>query len=90
MIASLTKSKGRLRDFTRVFCRSRSRPGATQSHVFQDRLGMLMVRSTLEDLDAIQQVLSKFTAPVRQVLLEVKVAEFRGDAVGIRSAPGHR
>jgi hypothetical protein len=55
---------------------------------FKDRLGMLMVRSTLEDLDAIQQVLSKFTAPVRQVLLEVKVADFRGDAVGIRSALG--
>jgi beta-lactamase regulating signal transducer with metallopeptidase domain len=55
---------------------------------FNDRLGVLMVRATLEDLDVIQQALGKFAAPVRQILLEVKVAEFRGDAVGTRSAFG--
>ncbi len=55
---------------------------------WNDRLGRLMVRATLEDLDVIQRSLGKFTVPVRQVLLEVKVAEFRGDAVGIRSALG--
>jgi hypothetical protein len=55
---------------------------------WNDRLGLLMARATLEDQDLIQKALSNFTAPARQVLLEVKVAEFRGDAVGIRSALG--
>ncbi len=55
---------------------------------FKDRLGMFMIRATLEDQDLIQKALSKFTLPARQALLEVKVAEFRGDAVGVRSALG--
>jgi hypothetical protein len=55
---------------------------------FKDRLGMLMVRTTLEDHDKIQRTLAQFVQPERQVLLELKVAEFRGDAVGVQSAFG--
>jgi len=55
---------------------------------FNDRLGKLMVRATLEDHDVIQRAIQRFLPPAKQVLVEVRVAEFRGDAVGIKSALG--
>jgi beta-lactamase regulating signal transducer with metallopeptidase domain len=42
---------------------------------WNDRLGMLMVRATLTDLDAIEQVLQVVNAPPPQVTIEARIAE---------------
>jgi beta-lactamase regulating signal transducer with metallopeptidase domain len=48
----------------------------------------LMVRATSEDHDVIQRAIKPFLSPARQVLVEVRMVELRGDAVGIKNVTG--
>ncbi len=49
---------------------------------FNDQLGMLMVRATLKDLDAIEQALQVINTSSPQVTIEVKFAEVKEDEEG--------
>lgn len=53
-------------------------PGGTQTKAlfYNDRLGVLFVRSTLRDLDIIEQALHALNAAPPQVTIEAKFAEF--------------